>query len=129
MTTESAAPVPAGDAVALCRTRPEASSQAAALAAAGPDYRVAVWHETPVLLLLDDDAQLVLAVDGPRLIQTPDEIGRLLLPDPPPVDGPVWWVDVRAYAGRPGAAEAAHRLATRLVADHGGWVWPTAVAR
>ena len=129
MTAHPTDPAPAGDAVALCRTRPEAAAQAAALAAAGPDYRVAVWHDTPVLLLLDDNAQLVLAVDGPRLIQAAGEVDRLLQPDPPAVDGPVWWVDIRAYASQPEAADAAHRLATSLVAEHGGWVWPAEVAR
>lgn len=111
------------DVVALCRSRPDGEAQVAALQAAGPDLLVASWQQTPVVLLLDDRADVVLAVDGARLVQVPDEVQRLLGPAAPDVGDAVWWVDVRASSTLEGADAAARRLAEVLVERHGGAVW------
>lgn len=112
------------DLIALCRTRPDSEAQIAALQAAGPDLLVAAWQDTPVVLLLDDERHVVLAVDGARLVQVPSEVTRLLGPAAPVVGEAVWWVEIRAASTSDGAAAAARRLATVLVDRHGGAVWP-----
>lgn len=117
------------DLVALCRSRPDAEAQVAALAAADPDLLVATWQDSPVLLLLDEQEQVVLAVDGARLVQVPGEVRRLLGPAAPEVGDAVWWVDIRASSVREDAPAAARRLAGVLVERHGGAVWPPEAAR
>lgn len=114
------------DLVALCRSRPDGESQVAALAAADPELFVAAWQETPVLLLLDGEQQVVVAVDGARLVQVRTEVRRLLGPSAPAVEDAVWWVDIRASSVHEGAASTARRLAEVLVDRHGGSVWPPA---
>ena len=121
--------VDTSDAVALCRSRPDAEAHVAAFAAAGPDLLVAAWQDTPVVLLLNDDQQIMLSIDGARLVQVPSEVRRLLGPTAPEVNGPVWWIDVHATSADPGAPAAARRLAATLVDRHGGAVWPPAAAR
>lgn len=113
------------DVIALCRTRPEGEAQVAALQAAGPDFQVASWQDTPVILLLDENERVVLAVDGARLLQVPGEVRRLLGPSAPEVGEAVWWVEIRASSAYDGAAAAARRLASTLVEHHGGAVWPS----
>lgn len=116
--------VQTADAVALCRSRPDIAALAAAFAAADPDLQVAAWQDTPVILLLDEELQTVLAVDGARLVQVPSEVRRLLGPTAPEVHDPVWWVDIHSSATHQGAPAAARRLASTLVDRHGGAVWP-----
>lgn len=114
------------DVIALCRTRPDVESQVEAFDAVGPDVFVAAWQDSPVVLLLDAEQRVLLAVDGARLVQVPSEVRRLLQPSPPEVTGPVWWVEVRASSTHDDALAAARRVAETLVERHGGTVWPAA---
>lgn len=101
------------DVIALCRTRPEGEAQVAALQAAGPDFRVASWHDTPVILLLDENERVVLAVDGARLLQVPGEVRRLLGPSAP------------TSARRSGGSRSGRRRRTRVPLRRlGGWPAP-----
>ena len=95
----------------------------------GPGQRDGQRHDlhdqdTPVLMLVDETERVVLSVDGARLVQVPDEVRRLLGPSAPEVDGPVWWVEVRASSTHQGAAAAARWLARELIERHGGAIWP-----
>jgi hypothetical protein len=107
--------------IAVCTTRPDVEAEIAALVAAGPDLFVRPGHRSPILELLDDEEHPVLAVDGPRLVQVPGEVRRLLGASVPDDVEPVWWVEMRVPSERDAAP--AHRLAEQLVQRCGGFVW------
>ncbi len=100
------------DAVALCRDEPD-------LAAALAGLPVRPVPGTPLLQVCSAGGDALATVEGPVLVPDPGEAERLL---GVAVDGPVWWVEVRARD------RAAHDLARRLVgalaAATGGRAWP-----
>jgi hypothetical protein len=120
------------DVIALCRARPDLEGEIGALLAAGPDLLVRWRRRFPVLELLDENERSVLAVDGPRLVQVPGEVRRLLGVPAADVTEPVWWIEVRASSVRDGELDdagldpgpAARRLAEHLIGRYGGFVWP-----
>jgi hypothetical protein len=107
------------DVIAVCKARPDVEAEIGAFIAAGPDLFISPGHRSPILQLLDEEQHPVLAVDGPRLVQVPGELQRLL--GVPGDVEPMWWVEMRVPAGR--EAAPARRLAEHLVQRCGGFVW------
>ncbi|MEV5824357.1 hypothetical protein AB0L25_02130 [Spirillospora sp. NPDC052242] len=70
--------------------------------------------------VFDDREQLLVRIDTPVLVPVAGEVERLL---GVPVREPVWWVELRAAAGSPRAAEALRQCADELAARHDGTVW------
>lgn len=109
------------DLVALCRRPPDREAVLAALRAAGPELHAHAEPSDPVVRLTDRAGHPLLAVDGPLLVQVPGEVERLLGIS---VDGPIWWIEIRAVSDRDDALEVARRFAERLAGALEGTVWP-----
>lgn len=74
--------------------------------------------------LYDDAGRLAVSIESPQLVHVPGEMERLLGPEMAGrVRPPVWWVEVRAAAGVPGARRVAHKFADDMVHWQGGAVW------
>lgn len=110
------------DAVALCREQPDVRAVLGALLAAGPGLGVRPVERGGLVQLCDDAGAPLVTIEGPSLVQVPDEVERLLDVAMP---APVWWVEVRARDRHRDAFGVARRLADALVAATGGVVWPT----
>jgi hypothetical protein len=105
------------DVVALCEQQPDAGSTLAALQACGPALRVGMIERGSLVQLRDDRDRPLVTIEGPRLVQAPGEVERVL---GVPVAGPVWWVEARAV---PEGAEVARRFAAALLSQTGGASW------
>lgn len=116
------------DVVALCKDVPDVHAVLTGLLAAGPDLRMKAVLTGAVVQLLDDDGRSMYAVEGPRLVQVPGEVERLLGPAVSDVDTPVWWVEARAPDTQHQGAVMARTLAEELVRQLGGVVWPPVAA-
>jgi hypothetical protein len=107
------------DVVALCERQPDPGTTLAALQACGPDLRLTTIERGSLLQLCADDGRPLVTVEGPRLVQVPGEVERLLGVEEAP--HPTWWVEARAVDR--GAAAIARRLAAALLTQTGGVSW------
>jgi hypothetical protein len=107
------------DVIALCGRQPDAGTTLAALQACGPDLRIDAIERGSLVRLCADDGRPLVTVEGPRLVQVPGEVQRLLgVADAP---HPAWWVEARAVDA--GAAAIARRFAAALLSQTGGVSW------
>ncbi|MDB1090329.1 DUF6177 family protein [Streptomyces sp. ACA25] len=116
------------DVIALTERMPDAWSLVAGLMAGGPDMGVATVGEGAVIQLCDDQGRPLASIEAPMLVRTPGEVARLLGPGAAGVTEPVWWTEVRASTAARNSAALAGALATRLVTQLGGAVWPPEAA-
>jgi hypothetical protein len=107
------------DVIALCGRQPDAGTTLAALRACGPDLRVDAIERGSLVRLCADDGRALVTVEGPRLVQVPGEVQRLLGVEDAP--HPAWWVEARAVDA--GAAAIARRFAAALLSQTGGVSW------
>ncbi|UGY93029.1 DUF6177 family protein [Streptomyces gobiensis] len=112
------------DVIALTEQMPDPWTLMAGLMSGGPDTSVAAAGDGAVIQLCDAEGRPLASVEAPMLVQTPGEIARLLGPDAAPVTEPMWWTEVRAATAAPNSPQLAGTIATRLVGQLGGAVWP-----
>jgi hypothetical protein len=109
------------DLVALCARQPDAGMTLAAMQACGPDLRLDTIERGSLVQLCDERERPLITIEGPRLVQVPGEVQRLLgVPDAP---HPTWWVEARAVSTVPEAAAIARRFAAALLSLTGGVSW------
>jgi hypothetical protein len=109
------------DLVALCAQQPDAGMTLAAMQAAGPSLLVNTIERGSLVQLCGADARPLVTIEGPRLVQVPGEVERLLgVPDAP---HPVWWVESRAVADDAEAPVVARRFTAALLSLTGGVSW------
>ncbi|MET8083995.1 hypothetical protein [Micromonospora sp. NPDC005237] len=113
------------DTVALCRAEPDPAAMLGALLAAGSELKMDTVEAAGLVRLFDPgDGRLLLSVETARLVQVPGEAERLLgLPLDDSFGGRVWWVESRAPAADPQAADVARRFTAALVEITGGLTW------
>ncbi|MEV5198879.1 DUF6177 family protein [Streptomyces sp. NPDC053720] len=111
------------DVIALTPQMPDTRTLLAGLLAGGPDLRVNRAGDGSVAQLCTAAGQALVSVEAPRYVQVPGEAARLLGPDVD-AESPVWWTEARATSAVEGAARLAGSVAGRLVAVHGGDIWP-----
>ncbi|MFI5771348.1 DUF6177 family protein [Streptomyces sp. NPDC051658] len=111
------------DVIALTPQMPDTRALLAGLLAGGPDLLVNRAGDGSVAQLCTAAGQALVSVEAPRYVQVPGEVARLLGPDVH-AESPVWWTEARATSSVEGAARLAGSVAGRLVAVHGGDVWP-----
>ncbi|MFH9423157.1 DUF6177 family protein [Streptomyces sp. NPDC017529] len=117
------------DVIALTRRMPDVWSLAAGMMAGGPEAHVSSHADGAVLRLADAEGRPLASVEAPVLVHTPGEAARLLGPSGAvPGAGPLWWTEVRAATGARGGDRLAGVIASRLVAQLGGAVWPRSAA-
>jgi hypothetical protein len=109
------------DLVALCDRQPDAGMTLAAMQAAGPSLLVNTIERGSLVQLCDAEERPLVTIEGPRLVQVPGEVQRLLgVPDAP---HPTWWVESRALTHDPRAAVVARRFTAALLSLTGGVSW------
>lgn len=109
------------DLVALCEKQPDAGMTLAALQACGPSLRLNTVERGALVQLCDADDRPLVTIEGPRLVQVPGEVERLLgVTDAP---HPVWWVEARAPADEAEAPVIARRFTAALLSLTGGVSW------
>ncbi|MFE6775654.1 DUF6177 family protein [Streptomyces sp. NPDC057702] len=113
------------DVIALTERMPDTWSLLAGLLSGGPDATVATVADGAVVQLGDADGRPLASVEAPRLVRVPTEVARLLGVR---AAGPVWWTEVRAATAAERSGELAGVIASRLVAQLGGRVWPADAA-
>ncbi|MFK4206649.1 DUF6177 family protein [Streptomyces sp. NPDC030920] len=111
------------DVIALTPQMPDTKALLAGLLAGGPDLLVDQAGDGSVAQLCTAAGQALVSLEAPRYVQVPGEVTRLLGPDVC-AESPVWWTEARATSSVEGAARLAGSVAGRLVAVHGGGVWP-----
>ncbi|MFE6666730.1 DUF6177 family protein [Streptomyces sp. NPDC057697] len=111
------------DVIALTPKMPDTKALLAGLLAGGPDLLVDRAGDGSVARLCTAAGQALVSLEAPRYVQVPGEVARLLGPDVR-VESPVWWTEARAAGSVEGAVRLAGSVAGRLVAVHGGTVWP-----
>ena len=112
--------------VALTEELPHARSVIRALRSAHPDYTIRGAKRASVIRLRDEAGRPFVSVETPQAVEATTDVRRLLGDQAATrLTHNTWWVEVRAPAGSPRAAKAAHRFAATLVEHHGGHVWPT----
>ncbi|MEV6746390.1 DUF6177 family protein [Streptomyces sp. NPDC051080] len=111
------------DVIALTPQMPDTRTLLAGLLAGGPDLLVNRAGDGSVAQLCTAAGQALVSLEAPRYVQVPGEVARLLGPATQ-AESPVWWTEARATSSVEGAAELAGSVAGRLVAVHGGTVWP-----
>ncbi|MCB5907928.1 DUF6177 family protein [Streptomyces pinistramenti] len=117
------------DVIALTERMPDVWSVAAGLMAGGPDTLVSTGSEGAVLQLSDAGGRPLASIEAPVLVHPAGEAARLLGPGFDGFgEGPLWWTEVRAATGAPGADRLAGVIAGRLVGRLGGAVWPRSAA-
>lgn len=110
--------------VALTEELPQARTMIRALKSAHPDLTIRGASRAAIVRLRDEEGHPFVSVEAPQLVEAPADVARILgVEAAERMTGNTWWVDVRAPADNPRAAEAAHRLAEKLVEHHGGDVW------
>ncbi|HZG91695.1 MAG TPA: hypothetical protein VEZ42_15890 [Pseudonocardia sp.] len=109
------------DLVALCERQPDAAATLAAMQACGPSLRLNTIERGSLVQLCAPDERPLVTIEGPRLVQVPGEVQRLLgVPDAP---HPAWWVEARAVTADPEAARIARRFTAALLSLTGGVSW------
>ncbi len=78
-----------------------------------------------LLQLCTDDGHALTTIEGPRLVQVPGEVRRLLGIDVPDLPHAVWWVDAWAPEHSRDGAAVTIRYIQALVALAGGHSWST----
>lgn len=111
------------DVIALTPQMPDTRTLLAGLLAGGPDLLVNRAGDGSVAQLCTAAGQALVSLEAPRYVQVPGEVARLLGPDVH-AESPVWWTEARATSSVEGAVRLAGSVAGRLVAVHGGTVWP-----
>lgn len=111
------------DVIALTPQMPGTRTLLAGLHAGGPDLLVNRAGDGSVAQLCTAAGQALVSVEAPRYLQVPGEVARLLGSDVH-AESPVWWTEARATSAVEGAARLAGSVVGRLVAVHGGEVWP-----
>ncbi|MGW2085599.1 DUF6177 family protein [Streptomyces sp. NPDC001880] len=111
------------DVIALTPQMPDTKTLLAGLHAGGPDLRVNRTGGGSVVQLCTASGQALVSLEAPRYVQVPGEVARLL-GSAVGAESPVWWTEARATSAVEGAARLAGSVAGRLVAVHGGDVWP-----
>ncbi|MFE2929262.1 DUF6177 family protein [Streptomyces sp. NPDC059278] len=111
------------DVITLTPQMPDTKTLLAGLHAGGPDLLVNRAGDGSVAQLCTAAGQALVSLEAPRYVQVPGEAARLLGPDVR-AESPVWWTEARATSSVEGAARLAGSVAGRLVAVHGGEVWP-----
>jgi hypothetical protein len=111
--------------VALTEELPQARSMIRAFKSAHPDLTIRGASRAAVVRLRDEEGRPFVAVETPQIVEAPADVARILgIEVAERITHNTWWVDIRAAADNPRAAEAAHRFAETLVEYHGGFVWP-----
>ncbi|OEJ61112.1 hypothetical protein BGM19_26950 [Streptomyces agglomeratus] len=116
------------DVIALTEKMPDPMAILAGLYAGGPDLEAQTLHDGAVIQLSTPQGRPLLSVESPLLIHVPGEVTRLLGPDMPVPDGPVWWTEARASTALPEAERLAASFAGRLNTILGGTTWPQGTA-
>ncbi|SIO86105.1 DUF6177 family protein [Nocardiopsis sp. JB363] len=112
--------------VALTEELPHARSVIRGLKNAHPDFTIRGASKASVIRLRDEEGRPFVSVEMPQAVEATTDVRRLLGDEAADhLTHNAWWVEVRAPANNPRAAEAAHRFAATLVEHHGGQVWPT----
>ncbi|MCO1658384.1 hypothetical protein [Pseudonocardia humida] len=109
------------DLVALCERQPDAGMTLAAMRACGAELRVNTIERGGLVQLCSPDERPLVTVEGPRLVQVPGEVQRLLgVTDAP---HPTWWVEAKAVSTDPEAPRIARRFTAALLSLTGGVSW------
>lgn len=112
--------------VALTEELPHARSVIRALENAHPDFTIRGASKASVVRLRDEDGRPFVSVEMPQAVEATTDVRRLLGDEAADrLTHNAWWMEVRAPAGNPRAAEAAHRFAATVIEHHGGHVWPS----
>ncbi|MFD4997801.1 DUF6177 family protein [Streptomyces buecherae] len=109
------------DVIALTERMPDTWSLLTGLLSGGPDVTMGTAADGAVIQLFDAEGRPLASVETPTLVRVPGEVSRLLGIR---ADGPVWWTEVRAATAGQGSDRLAGVLASRLVSQLGGRVWP-----
>ncbi|WEV26361.1 DUF6177 family protein [Streptomyces sp. 71268] len=109
------------DVIALTERMPDTWSLLAGLLSGGPDVTMGTAADDAVIQLFDAEGRPLASVETPTLVRVPGEVRRLLGIR---AEGPVWWTEVRAATAGQGSDRLAGVLASRLVSQLGGRVWP-----
>ncbi|WP_431043427.1 DUF6177 family protein [Streptomyces sp. P1-3] len=112
------------DVIVLTERMPDTWALLAGLLAGGPDLHVQSAGDDAVIQLCDDHGRPLVSIETPFLVRVPGEAARLLGPDAPAQDGPVWWTEARASTAVKEAEQLAGVFAGRLAHLLGGIVWP-----
>ncbi|TVL90448.1 DUF6177 family protein [Streptomyces sp. SAJ15] len=112
------------DVIVLTKRMPDPWIILAGLLAGGPDLHVQRAGDDAVIQLCDEQGRPLLSVETPFLARVPGEAARLLGPEAPAQDGPVWWTEARASTAVKEAEQLAGVFAGRLAHLLGGTVWP-----
>jgi hypothetical protein len=111
------------DVIAFTPQMPDTKTLLAGLLAGGPDLLVNRAGDGSVAQLCTAAGHALVSLEAPRYVQVPGEAARLLGADVG-AESPVWWTEARATSSVEGAARLAGSVAGRLIAVHGGDVWP-----
>lgn len=108
------------DIVALVLDQPDPGGMLAGMS--GPRGMLGVRHDatTGVTHIHAPEGPLLVAVEAPALVQVKGEVQRLLGVE---VQGPVWWVDIRASVEPDEALVLARTIGDEFVRRHGGVLW------
>ncbi len=109
------------DVIALTERMPDTWSLLTGLLSGGPDVTMGTAADGAVIQLLDAEGRPLASIETPTLVRVPGEVRRLLGIRP---RGPVWWTEVRAATAGQGSDRLAGVIASRLVSQLGGRVWP-----
>ena len=102
------------DVVALVRQAPDPAATAAEL-------RLRASSLAGTTFIYDDTGRLLVSVPSPVFVQVPGEVERLL--GTTEQAAPIWWVEIRAAADLPAAAELADQVAGHLIERYDGSLW------
>lgn len=116
------------DVVALVAREPDTESVAKALRDIDPELWLHRHEETEVLQIRGDGDRLLASLEPGRLVESADEIPRLLGSDVSRwLPERCWWMEIRARPDARGR-EVAHRFADGLALRLGGAVWTSGKA-
>ncbi|WP_017591984.1 DUF6177 family protein [Nocardiopsis potens] len=116
------------DVVALVAKDPDMRAIAHALQDAAPEAWLRPLSGGNVLQIRSDERHVLATLEPAQLVESPDEIARLLGPEAAVgLPEECWWVEVRARPDEEGR-EIAHRLADSLAWRLGGTVWTSGKA-
>ncbi|GAA1459584.1 DUF6177 family protein [Nocardiopsis exhalans] len=111
------------DAVALVTSEPDTQAFATVLSGLDPNLLLREHDHSGVLEVLDADGVHLAAIEPGQVVDSTDEIVRLLSDDMlAGLTLPCWWVEVRARPDESGR-HTAHQLVDSLALRLGGQVW------